>query len=190
MAHFNILDKVRPKEATEEENDFDSLRHHLIEMWDEHSPYKTLCALPYYEENKKGWMNCLGNTTSKTMGVTFTFKQYYRDTMNEDELKDLLKRFIKSQFKLGLIKNMFKIYLVGEYDKNANYHFHGTIEGFKWKKDINQFKVNYTKQIGFMKFEFNIENIYNWIVYMYKSAFEEGYEPLRIIDKKSYIDFF
>lgn len=140
------------------------------------------------DEIDRKWMNALGNSTG-CMGITFTLKPYYRDRLDERGLKQLVKNFIKHNKKELLRDTEFKCYLVGEYDDNINYHFHGLIKGFKYKKDMAIFKKKYTEQMGFMKYEMNIENIHNWVNYMFKDAYKQGVNPQTIIDKKSYIEF-
>lgn len=127
------------------------------------------------------------DTGKEAKGITITYRQYYRDTMEEIEMKKILKHSINLIIKTfkDNAKERFKMILLSEYDENCNFHWHGYITGLK-KNEYAKLHSGLTKQIGFNKIEHNVMSWIRWTSYIMKEFNED---TLMIMTKTIYGGF-
>lgn len=74
--------------------------------------------------------------------ITITFKQIYRDNLDNDEIIKLIKRY----FRFLPLNDIRELLLIPEYGQNKNLHFHGIIRGKS--KSLSGLKGFLNKRFG------------------------------------------
>lgn len=167
-AAVDILDQPPPNEEQEEIQDELKMQYHYGR-----------------EYGKQEWMTMFQICKQQEYlnGITITFREILRIKYTEKVLKEMVKSCFRDIYKEYKQKYDVRIFLIPEYDKSGNYHYHGIIRGFK-RNQLAQLKRKLSQHIGYCKIEGNIKNIYNWLQYCCKDIDEDFKENHIIMSKR------
>lgn len=85
----------------------------------------------------------INNHIDECSEITITFKQRYRDILNDDEIHNLISSYMKWAYDF---LNLNYILLIQEYGDNNNLHYHGLIRGKA--KYLSQLKGLLNRRFG------------------------------------------
>lgn len=103
--------------------------------------------------------------------ITITFKQTWRDTMDNEDIMRMMKKYFNSI----PLNDLRELILVPEYGESLNLHYHGVIRGKL--KDVSSLKTFLNRKFGRTEIK-NIKYPDSYVKYMLKEQDETDIEDI------------